>query len=116
MNHEDMVETRDRSLIVHICLPGHQDNAEDLTTVFPDMASLGMDLVTVLDQLRINRVVVMGEGAGANIAARFAMNHPSRVQGMVLVNCKHAVASYPFKLKVMRSNRFDCDKKLNQNN
>ena len=89
-----------RSLIVHICLPGHQDDAEDLKTVFPDMASLGMDLVTVLDQLRINRVVVMGEGAGANIAARFAMNHPTRVQGLVLVNCKHAVASFPFKLKV----------------
>ena len=64
------------------------------------MGSLGLSLVTVLDQLRISRVVVLGEGAGANIAARFAACHPSRVQGLVLVNCKHAPASFPAKLKV----------------
>ena len=71
-----------------------------MTGPFPSLADLGMNLVTVLDQLRISRVVLLGLGAGANIAARFAMNHPGRVEGMLLVDCKHAVASFPLKLKV----------------
>ena len=31
------------------------------------LQDLGMDLVTVLDQLKIQTVVAMGDGAGANI-------------------------------------------------
>jgi len=110
MNHEDMVNTRDRSLVVHVSLPGQEENAEDLSGDFPDLANLGMNLVTVLDQLRINRVVVMGEGAGANIAARFAINHPTRVNGLLLVNCKHAEASLPSKFKVMRQSKYGGNK------
>ena len=90
-----------RSLVVHVCLPGQAEAAPDLEAEFPELGSLGMSLVTVLDQLRLPRVVVLGEGAGANIAARFAMNHPSRVAGLVLVNLKTAVASLPFKLKAL---------------
>ena len=59
-----------------------------------------MNLVTVLDQMRIPQVVVLGEGAGANIAARFASIHSNRVQGMLLINCKHAPSSFPAKLMV----------------
>ena len=36
---------------------------------------VGEDLVTVLDQLRIKHVIGLGDGAGANILARFAMMH-----------------------------------------
>ena len=36
---------------------------------------MGEDLVTVLDQLRIKHVIGLGDGAGANILARFAMMH-----------------------------------------
>ena len=100
MSHEDMMDTAARSLVLHVCLPGQDEEAEDLPGKFPDLASLGLNLVTVLDHLRISRVVLLGAGAGANIAARFAMNHPGRVQGMLLVDCKHAVASFPLKLKV----------------
>ena len=39
---------------------------------------LGEDLVTVLDQLRIKYVIALGDGAGANIVARFAMMHAQR--------------------------------------
>ena len=45
-------------------------------------------------------IVVVGEGAGANIATRFASIHSSRIQGMLLINCKHAPSSFPTKLKV----------------
>jgi len=114
-NHEDMRETRDRSLIVHVSLPGQQKGAEALDKEFPSLASLGMSLVTILDQLRIARVVVMGEGAGANIAARFAANHPSRVSGLVVANVKHAIASFPAKLKTLKSGKLS-DTGLNLKN
>lgn len=35
----------------------------------------------------ISYCVVVGEGAGANIVARFAVQNPDRVLGMVLINC-----------------------------
>ena len=46
-----------------------------MTGPFPSLADLGMNLVTVLDQLRIKHVIGLGDGAGANIMARFAMMH-----------------------------------------
>lgn len=87
--HEDMQEVAGRSLFLHVALPGQVAEDEDLPSdyVFPAMHTLGMNLVTVLDQLRVSRVVVLGDGAGANIAARFAMYHPGRVHGAVLINC-----------------------------
>ena len=65
------------------------------------MAELGLNLVTVLDHLRISRVVGLGDGAGANIItrfvpsiagrfitafSRFGLCHPGRVHGVVLIN------------------------------
>lgn len=116
MNHEDMLETKSRSVIVHVCLPGQGEEDPDLDGVFPDLGQLGMSLVSVLDNLRINRVVVLGEGAGANIAARFAANHATRVAGLVLLNCKHAEASFPLKLKVLRNSKYNSESKMNLKN
>ena len=45
-----------------------------------------MNLVTVLDHLRVKQVVGLGDGAGANIILRFAMNHPGRVRGVLAIN------------------------------
>ena len=40
----------------------------------------------VLDALNVPLVVGLGEGAGANILARFGLSHPSRVLGLILVH------------------------------
>ena len=64
--------------------------------------SVGLGLVTVLDQLRVQRVVALGDGAGGSIIARystlqystvqysilirFGMCHPARVHGVILIN------------------------------
>ena len=42
--------------------------------------------MTVLDHLRVKQVVGLGDGAGANIILRFAMNHPGRVHGVLAIN------------------------------
>jgi pimeloyl-ACP methyl ester carboxylesterase len=44
------------------------------------------DLVAVLDQLELERAVVMGHSLGAYIAASLAVAHPERVAALVLVD------------------------------
>ena len=72
-----MKEVRDRAVFLHVSLPGQEPESEDLPRdfSFPSLAQLGLSLVTVLDQLRIKHVIGLGDGAGANILARFAMMH-----------------------------------------
>ncbi len=43
------------------------------------------DLVTVLDALQLDAVVLVGAGQGAGIALDTALSHPGRVTGLVLV-------------------------------
>lgn len=49
-------------------------------------------MVEVLDALRVPYVIGLGEGAGANILARFGMNHPQRALGLILIHCTSTVA------------------------
>ena len=83
-----MKEVRDRAVFLHVSLPGQEAESEDLPRdfSFPSLAQLGLSLVTVLDQLRIERVVGLGEGAGANILLRFGLCHPNRVHGVLALN------------------------------
>ena len=63
-----------RSTFLHVVLPGQEEGADDLDlgegAKYPSMQDLGEDLDSVLDQLDIQFVVGLGEGAGANILAR----------------------------------------------
>ena len=63
-----------RSTFLHVVLPGQEEGADDLElgegAKYPSMQDLGEDLDSVLDQLDIQFVVGLGEGAGANILAR----------------------------------------------
>jgi len=43
------------------------------------------DLLALLDQVGCNRAVLGGHCLGANLALRFALHHPDRVRGLVLV-------------------------------
>jgi len=83
-----MEEVRMRSVFVHVTLPGQElgagDKPEDWN--FPSMKDIGLNLVTILDKLRIQRVVGLGDGAGANIITRFGIFHPNRVHGVVTIN------------------------------
>ena len=62
-----------RSTFLHVVLPGQEEGAEDLGegAKYPSMQDLGEALDSVLDQLDIQFVVGLGEGAGANILARW---------------------------------------------
>lgn len=101
LNHDSMQAIRSRAAFVHVDVPGQEDGAPDLPAdyVFPTMQSLGEDLICVLDQLDVKQVVGFGEGAGANIIARFAMAQPKRVLGVCLIHCTGTTAGFMESLK-----------------
>ncbi|XP_018006891.1 uncharacterized protein ZK1073.1 isoform X2 [Hyalella azteca] len=89
LEHPVMKETRERSIFIHVVVPGQDDNAEDLPSemTFPTMQQISEDLPGVLDKLEVKLVIGLGEGAGANILARFAMAAPDRCMGLILIHC-----------------------------
>ncbi|XP_055693385.1 uncharacterized protein ZK1073.1 isoform X4 [Lutzomyia longipalpis] len=95
VNSPCMTEIKERSCFIHIDAPGHGDNADPLPDnfPFPSLQTLGEDLVTVLDFLHVKYVIGLGEGAGANVMARFGLAHPSRCLGLILINCTGSAAS-----------------------
>jgi len=112
VNHSSMEEVRKKALFLHVCIPGQEPGAEDLPVEFPfpRMQELGLNLVTVLDHLRVSRVVGLGDGAGANILTRFGMCHASRVFGIVGINTTASSSKGRFmetlkdKIKVFKIN------------
>lgn len=95
VNSACMIEIKERSCFIHIDVPGHADNAPNLpdTFQFPSLALLGEELITVLDFLHVKYVIGLGEGAGANVLARFGLAHPSRCLGLILINVTGSPAS-----------------------
>ncbi|KAH7644795.1 uncharacterized protein ZK1073.1 isoform X2 [Dermatophagoides farinae] len=79
-------EIRMRSVFIHVDVPGQEDDAKDLEH-FPTIQQIGEEvLLKVLDELKIQLCVGIGDGAGANILARFGLAHPERILGLVLIN------------------------------
>ena len=58
------------------------------------MDEIADELTNILDHLNIRQTIVFGEGAGANLACRFAIEHPSRVHGVVLVHPTGTTAGF----------------------
>jgi len=88
LEHPVMKETRERSIFIHVVVPGQDDNAPDLASeTFPTMQQIADDLPTVLDKLGVKLAIGLGEGAGANILVRFGIANPSRCMGLVLIHC-----------------------------
>ncbi|XP_013410580.1 uncharacterized protein ZK1073.1 isoform X2 [Lingula anatina] len=107
VNHPSMKELTSRVVWIHVDLPGQEENAPDLPADyrFPTMAEMGGCLGVVLDKLGVTRpVMCFGEGAGANILARFAICHPMKVHGLCLIHCTGTTAGImeTMKDKVMQ--------------
>lgn len=58
------------------------------------LADLASDLVELLDALQLDRAHVMGVSLGGIIAQRLAVDHPSRVDRLVLVSCTDRFSPY----------------------
>ncbi|XP_041797591.1 protein NDRG1-like [Chelmon rostratus] len=87
-NHEDMQEIIRRLPICHVEAPGQHEGAKTLPTAYtyPSMDQLSEALPAVLKHFGLRSVIGLGVGAGAYILAKFALNHPDLVDGLVLIN------------------------------
>jgi len=56
---------------------------------------LSVDLLALLDALGIQRAVIVGHSMGSAVAVRFAIDHPDRVAGLVLMAAGSAVRGTP---------------------
>uniref|UniRef100_A0A3B3XIW5 N-myc downstream regulated 1b n=1 Tax=Poecilia mexicana TaxID=48701 RepID=A0A3B3XIW5_9TELE len=87
-NHEDMHEIVRHLPVCHVEAPGQHEEATTLPTAYtyPTMDQLSEVLPSVLNHFEVNSIIGVGVGAGAYILARFALNHPDLVDGLVLIN------------------------------
>jgi pimeloyl-ACP methyl ester carboxylesterase len=58
------------------------------------VAELSVDLVELLDHLQLDRAHVIGLSFGGIVAQRLAIDHPSRVDRLVLVSCAERFSPY----------------------
>ncbi|XP_070691098.1 protein NDRG1-like [Pempheris klunzingeri] len=88
LNHEDMQEIHRHLPICHVEAPGQHEGAKTLPSAYtyPSMDQLSEALPAVLKHFGFRSVIGLGVGAGAYILARFALNHPDLVDGLVLIN------------------------------
>ena len=65
-----------------VTLRGHGESDKPLTGYAPE--NFAADVTAFMDQLKIQSAVIVGHSMGATIAQRFAIDHPQRVNGLVL--------------------------------
>jgi pimeloyl-ACP methyl ester carboxylesterase len=90
--------------------------AEHFTCILPDNRGIGRsvarrqphtlgdysaDLTELLDRLQLDRVHVLGLSLGGIIAQRFAIDHPSRIDKLVLVSCADRFTAYLHRVSAL---------------
>lgn len=71
--------------VVAIDYPGHGHS--DHVTEQPRIDDYALSAVAVMDHLGYAKACVMGEAVGAATSIAFSVNHPDRVERMIMVNC-----------------------------
>ncbi|CAF1549321.1 unnamed protein product [Rotaria magnacalcarata] len=100
ISQPEMRPLKQRIVWVHVDFPGQEDGAGILNVEkYPNLDDVASELINVLDQLNIPQTIIFGEGAGANIGCRFAIEYPSRVHGLVLVHPTGTTAGFMEMMK-----------------
>lgn len=91
---ERVLPHMERSLhVVPVTQRGHGDASR------PDegygLPHFSGDVLALLDALKIDRAVIVGHSMGSAIALRFALDHPQRVRGLVLIGAAASLRGTP---------------------
>ena len=70
---------------------GHGNSSRPATYHYGEMAA---DIAALLDALQIPSAVIVGHSMGGQIALRLALDHPSRVRGLVLLASFHTLRGH----------------------
>ncbi|XP_071957985.1 protein NDRG3-like isoform X2 [Antedon mediterranea] len=95
-NFPDMQPILKNFCVYHLNAPGQHRDSPALPQgyVYPDMDGLAEMILPVLQHFGIKEFVGFGVGAGANILARFELEHPTYVRGLTLINCVASTATW----------------------
>jgi len=93
VDHDCMTGIRSRATFIHVDVPGQEEDAQDVKE-FPSMEALGKGIGTILANFNVGTAIGLGEGAGANILARFGLEHPEKCLGLCLIHCTSTTAGF----------------------
>lgn len=83
---EDAAKFFSQFVTYHIDLPGSEEGAGDVTSQYASLDDLASIVAHVRSALNItDMMVLLGVGAGANIAMRYMVKHTKTVLGLILV-------------------------------
>ncbi|KAM7537449.1 hypothetical protein Aperf_G00000063111 [Anoplocephala perfoliata] len=101
VNLECMSHVTHRVFWIHVEVPGQGDNDPDLphNWKFPTMQKIAEGISELCDNLELKHVVVIGDGAGANIVARTAMMREDICLGAILIHCTGTTAGFMESLR-----------------
>lgn len=87
-SYPDMQPILKHFSVYHLNAPGMEEGAATLKAdfVYPTMDELAMAVLSVADHYGVKMFIGFGVGSGANVMARFALMHPTRVDSLVLIN------------------------------
>ncbi|KAM4689429.1 protein NDRG3-like [Discoglossus pictus] len=87
-NFEDMHEITQQFAVCHVDAPGQQEFAPAFPTgyQYPTMEELAEMVYAVLTHLNFPTIIGIGVGAGAYVLSTLALDHPTVVEGLVLIN------------------------------
>lgn len=88
-----------------LILPDNRGLGQSIAKRQPhSLADYASDMVELLDHLQIDRAHVMGLSLGGIISQRFAIEHPSYVERLVLVSCADRFSPYLKQMAIMLKN------------
>ncbi|XP_065561535.1 protein NDRG3-like isoform X3 [Artemia franciscana] len=87
-NYAGMEDILSVFCVYHVNAPGQEEGCQTLPEGFayPTMDELAEQLVEVLTHFQIPSIVGLGVGVGGNVLARLAINYPSKVEALILIN------------------------------
>eukprot|EP01104_Vermistella_antarctica_P009716 TRINITY_DN2515_c5_g2_i1.p1 TRINITY_DN2515_c5_g2~~TRINITY_DN2515_c5_g2_i1.p1 ORF type:complete len:325 (+),score=71.18 TRINITY_DN2515_c5_g2_i1:299-1273(+) len=87
INHPLLAAVVSSQLVIHVDLPGQEDDAADLDAKgFPSVEEMTDIVDDVLTHFGVDKVILLGAGIGGAVACQYAVLHTKRVRALLLIN------------------------------